>query len=203
MLKPYSNSKIPRRALGLMLLIALIACFFVIVQSCSWTDNNKAKSPLSHFAKGELRKLKFPEPNSKLPALSFKDMEGKDVSLDDFKGEIVLLNIWASWCAPCVKEMPSLSRLQKDYKNLRIIALSLDQNIKDAQGLLARKSINNLQLYHDPDLRFLPALGEASIPTSVFIDRRGKEIARIVDDIDWQDKRVSEFLDHILKNNSP
>lgn len=153
-------------------------------------------------AKGELAAMKAgPEPRP-LPPLAFKDAAGADVGLDRFKGKIVLLNLWATWCAPCKKEMPALDRLQaeKGGADFEVVAVSLDFGTPDKpKKFLEEIGAKSLAFYMDPSGKLLPTLKKidraTGLPTTLLIDREGCEMAHLPGPAEWASedgKRVIE-----------
>lgn len=123
-----------------------------------------------------------------VPRITFTDGEGTERTLAEFRGRVVVLNLWATWCPPCRAEMPTLDRLQAELGGPRfeVVALSVDRagpeavrNFFDAEG------IEYLELYIDPSMRALPRLRVAGIPTTLVLDSRGREIARAIGEDDW------------------
>jgi thiol-disulfide isomerase/thioredoxin len=180
------------RILGLLGMFALL---FALMQSCSVPKNN-----LQRFAEGNLKKLVVLDKPPVQPTRSFKNIKGQDVKLQDFRGKIVLLNIWATWCVPCVAEIPSLNQLQKDYggEEFEIVAISIDRSIADAQDFFVEQGIENLSLYHDLSLGIGSDVNVGAFPISVFYDQKGREIARIPGEVDWQSDEVRAFLTAII-----
>jgi len=182
-----------------MVLIAALACIFVIIQSCSIEQ-----SPyLQRFAKGGLNKLQVLDAPPAQPQMNFKTADGNDISLRDFRGKTVLLNVWATWCVPCVAEIPSLDRLQaqKGSEDFVVITISMDRHIDDAKAFFTKANINALTLYHDPTYSISAKVGVQGIPISIFYSPSGKELVRIPGDVDWQSAEVSALLGAVLSNN--
>ncbi|MCW5734802.1 MAG: TlpA family protein disulfide reductase [Enhydrobacter sp.] len=128
---------------------------------------------------------KSPKP---LPELAFTDAEDKPVSLASYKGKTVLLNFWATWCAPCVKEMPSLDRLQAEMGKERfvVLPLSLDGPSRPKVApFYADKKLANLGIYFDKGKKVLGALDVSVLPTSILIDAQGRELGRLEGEADW------------------
>jgi thiol-disulfide isomerase/thioredoxin len=122
------------------------------------------------------------------PDLTFLDAEGNEVRLADFQGEVVVLNLWATWCAPCRREMPSLDRLQAKYggAGLEVIALSLDRgDVAKVREFFEELEITSLAVYHDPTARAGRELGAPGLPTTVVIDRAGREVGRLLGPAEW------------------
>ncbi len=179
-----------------MLLTALIASVFVIMQSCSVPK----KTSLARFAKGSLNKLVVLETPPPMPKMAFRDVNGLDVSLSDFRGKTVLLNVWATWCAPCVAEIPSLDRLQGAHggEDFVVIAISMDRHIDDATSFYKKAGIQNLALYIDPSFSISTKVGVQGLPISIFYSPNGQELARIPGEVDWQSPQVSALLGAIF-----
>jgi thiol-disulfide isomerase/thioredoxin len=138
---------------------------------------------------GSLAKMQLVQPPKPLPAdLSFVDADGKPVELSAYKGKVVLLNFWATWCAPCVKEMPSLDKLQGEIGKDKFIVLplSLDGPSKPkVKPFYADKKLENLGIYFDQGKKAMQALDVSVLPTSVLIDSQGRAIARLEGDAEW------------------
>jgi len=132
-----------------------------------------------------------------LPAFVFEDAEGKSLRLDDFRGKAVVLNIWASWCPPCVAEMPSLDALQKNFPDRKLVVIALNA---DRGGTVAtvnffrRHEIHNLSVYNDPTGRVSSVLHARNLPTSFLIAPDGKEIGMVEGDADWSSAESIAFL---------
>lgn len=117
-----------------------------------------------------------------LPDFQFSDVSGNDLSLSRFRGRFILINVWATWCLPCKEEMASLDRLasQVSGQDLTILPISID--VSRAAGVLGfykRLGLKNLSIYIDPSKRVMDALSVTGIPTTILIDREGREISRI------------------------
>ncbi len=182
-----------------MLAVALLACVFVIIQSCSLEQ----KPSLQRFAKGGLKKLQVLQTPPPQPQMTFKTVDGSEIRLSDFRGKTVLLNVWATWCVPCVAEIPSLDQLQaeKGGENFTVVAISMDRHIDDAKAFFKKAGIENLAIYRDPSYSISTKVGVQAIPISVFYSPSGQEIARIPGEVDWQSKDTNALLDAILSQN--
>lgn len=123
-----------------------------------------------------------------VPTVSFNDPSGKATSLKVFEGKPTLVNLWASWCAPCVKELPTLDRLAQAKKGeLNVVAISEDMDAPHASvvAFLKTHRIVALDSYQDPKMALSGALGAEVLPTSILYDSGGREIWRYVGDQDW------------------
>jgi thiol-disulfide isomerase/thioredoxin len=133
--------------------------------------------------------------------VGFENAQGKVLFLHDFKGKPVLINLWATWCIPCVEEMPSLSKLQQQYasKGLVVIALSEDDALSSAAAFYQKAGITNLAPYLDKGHVIWAALQARGIPTSVLITPNGDMVQRIEGPVDWQSAKVQSIVAQILK----
>lgn len=140
-----------------------------------------------------------PEP---LPALTFQDGDGKPLTIGDFKGKTVLLNLWATWCAPCRHEMPALDQLQKELGSdkFEVVALSLDKNGHDkAKKFLAEIKAENLKFYIDPTGKEGFNLKPLGLPTTYLIDAEGREIGRLTGPAVWDSEAAKALIKPEIK----
>ncbi|MEI6559307.1 MAG: TlpA disulfide reductase family protein [Rhodospirillaceae bacterium] len=122
------------------------------------------------------------------PPLAFSDGDGQPASLRDFAGTVVLLTLWATWCGPCVGELPALDRLQARLggADFQVVAVSVDRGGRAVVApFLARIGAGHLPLYLDPSSRILRLLGVDALPTSLLLDREGRIVGRIEGDPGW------------------
>jgi len=133
----------------------------------------------------------------KYESLTFQDDKNNQLNLNEFRGNLVLLNFWATWCAPCKKEMPSLDLLtkNKNLDNLKIFPINIGQdNIENATIFFKELRIENLEIYFDSPITLAKTFGLRGIPTSILFNKKGEEFARIVGSINFQDKKFIEWL---------
>jgi thiol-disulfide isomerase/thioredoxin len=136
-----------------------------------------------------------------VPELTFFDAEGNEVRLADFQGEVVVLNLWATWCAPCRREMPSLDRLQAadGGDGLEVIALSLDRgDVAKIREFFEELGISSLAIYHDPQARASRELGAPGLPTTIVIDRAGQEVGRLLGPAEWDSDEALAVIKALL-----
>ncbi len=129
--------------------------------------------------------------------IRFQDAAGRPVSLADFRGKVVLLNIWATWCPPCRKEMPTLDRLQAKLggPDFEVVALSIDDKGASAvRAFFDEIGVHKLGIYVDPTMRAADALHAPGVPTTLLIDRAGREIGRHLGPAEWDAAPVVAFL---------
>ena len=129
--------------------------------------------------------------------VTFKDINDNSVNIENFRNNILILNFWATWCAPCIEEMPSLDALQSDHriKNLKIFPINIGQeDISKSKIFFKELDINNLEIFFDPSVNLAKKFSLRGIPTSIFLDKEGKEFARAIGYINFNDDKVINWL---------
>ena len=129
--------------------------------------------------------------------LTILDDKNNQINLNDYKGNILLLNFWATWCAPCKEEMPSLDLLKsnKDLNNLKIFPVNVGQdNVKKAKKFFDDMNIKNLNLYFDENINLTKKFALRGIPTSILLNKNGKEFARVIGSLDFNEENFIEWL---------
>lgn len=137
-----------------------------------------------------------------VPELQFTDGEGRARSLADFRGKVVLLNIWATWCLPCRDEMPTLDRLQAALggDNFEVVALSIDRGGVDAvKKFYAEIGIQHLAIHVDTSSQVGFALATAGLPTTLLIDAEGRELGRLIGPAEWDAPEMVAFLKSVIE----
>ncbi len=133
----------------------------------------------------------------KYDSLTFLDDKNKKVDLNDFQGNLILLNFWATWCAPCKKEMPSLDSLleKKNLNNLKIFPINVGQDkIEKASKFFEDLKIKNLKIFFDNPTTLAKKFRLRGIPTSILLNKNGEEFARITGSIDFEDEEFIKWL---------
>ncbi|MEJ7777173.1 MAG: TlpA disulfide reductase family protein [Sphingomicrobium sp.] len=129
------------------------------------------------------------------PDVEIKDAEDEPASLADVAGKPLLVNIWATWCVPCVKELPTLDALSRRAGAPRVIAVSQDIAPRaSVEAFLDRHKVTDLEAWHDPAMRLSGALGAEVLPTTIYYDARGRELWRYVGDLDWTGAEAARLL---------
>jgi thiol-disulfide isomerase/thioredoxin len=144
-----------------------------------------------------LDKMQLTEGTPAAPAVTFYDAEGKALSLNDFRGRYVLVNLWATWCGPCINELPSLVRLQGELPQDKITVLPLDLEKHDAGKVLEfleRTKIEGLPIYIDRDFSAMRGFAANELPLTILIDAEGKEVARAAGEQKWDHADSVAFL---------
>ena len=137
---------------------------------------------------GNLARFTLAKEPRKLLELAFTDADDKPLQLADYKGKTVLLNFWATWCAPCVKEMPSLDKLQAELGKDKfvVLPLSLDGPSRPKVApFYADRKLTNLGIYFDKAKKVMEALDISVLPTSVLVDPDGRELGRLEGEAEW------------------
>ena len=127
----------------------------------------------------------------------FKDINQKDVDLDDFKGNLLILNFWATWCAPCKEEMPSLDKLQSNTKldNLKIFPINIGQeDISKSEFFFKELNIKNLNIYFDAPITLAKKFSLRGVPTTILFNKKGEEFGRIMGSIDFNNLEFINWL---------
>ena len=127
----------------------------------------------------------------------FKDINQKNVDLDDFNGKLILLNFWATWCAPCKEEMPSLDNLQlnRNLSNLKIFPINIGQEDKSKSEFFFKElNIKNLDIYMDAPITLAKKFSLRGVPTTILLNKQGKEFARIMGSIDFNNEEFINWL---------
>ncbi len=175
MLKYYMNFKAQR----IVILVAIISLFVFL-------------SPLSgHSSPWDIDALI----GTYAPEFTLKDLQGNNVSLTDFRGKLVLLNFWATWCPPCREEIPSLNKLMSQYRNkgLVIIGISSDSSYKRLKAFAKKYNISFIVL-HDASITITRKYKVFSLPTTFLIDKRGRIVRKFIGAYDWTSQEVTDII---------
>jgi len=133
----------------------------------------------------------------KLEKIKFVNVNNEIVNLSKFENSLIILNFWATWCAPCIEEMPSLDRLQANpvFNNLQIIPINIGRdNLEKSKNFYKKLNINNLELYFDKDIELAKKFLLRGLPTTIFINKKGEEFARIIGFVNFDDKKIIKWL---------
>lgn len=144
-----------------------------------------------------IKNLIIYEEKQKIKFFDFLNEAGNKVNLKDFKSELIILNFWATWCAPCRDEMPSLDRLKgnKFLENLTIIPINIGrENLSKSKAFFNQTNIKNLDIYFDDSMLLPKKLKLRGVPTSIIINKKGEEAARIIGAADFDNKNFINWL---------
>jgi len=145
----------------------------------------------------DLKNIVINDQPKKYDSLTFLDAENNQLDLENYKGNLVLLNFWATWCAPCKKEMPSLDQLliHESLNNLIIFPINIGQDsLKKTSDFFEELKIKNLKPYFDSPVTLAKKFGLRGIPTSILFSKDGLEVARIIGSINFEDERFIKWL---------
>ena len=145
----------------------------------------------------EIKNLIVNKELKKYESLTFLDKDNNTIKLNEFEGKLILLNFWATWCAPCKEEMPSLDllTLNKNLDNLQIFPINVGQDNNEKVSIFFKDlKIKNLKSYFDPPKTLAKTLALRGIPTSILLNKKGEEFARIIGSIDFNDSEFIKWL---------
>jgi len=154
------------------------------------------------LATGDMITFVFKKTPEAVPLFKFEDATGAEKTLADWKGKVVLLNLWATWCAPCRKEMPALDKLQKDLGSdiFEVVALSVDrQGAPASKKFLQETKTEHLKLYVESTSRSVGTLRAAGLPTTILIDKEGREVGRLTGPAEWDSADAKRLIQAALK----
>ena len=169
--------------------IAKFLIFFFCFSIFSSIAQTNEDVPLNNMAINEI-----PKP---ILSLIFEDFSGNEINLNDYYGKLVIINFWATWCAPCKREMPSLDKLYQDnnFKNLQIFPVNMEQpNTLKTKKFFTDLNIQTLEIFFDHNLNFVKEFKLRGVPTTVLINKKGEEFARIIGEVNFQDKKFLKWL---------
>jgi thiol-disulfide isomerase/thioredoxin len=194
----------PKRGAIVWLVLGLIVLVAALYGAIWFVAKSGQGGSLKDLAKGEMSKLVVAQQQAPPPSITAQDADGRTMNLSDLKGQVVVVNLWATWCAPCVKEMPTLAKLQGDYagRQVRVLPISLDKGPEDiakAKAFIADKP--PLAFYHgDYGLAFSLNPPAEGLPTTLIFDRSGHEVARLSGGADWSTPEAKAVLDRVLSH---
>ena len=180
----------PRKNTQLLLtiLFVFIACVFLIVFLREERDSTlKTTEPI--------------QPGLEMPNFTFPDINGREVSLSDHRGKVVLVNVWATWCPPCRQEMPSMQSLYEKFKgeNFEILAVSIDSEGRAAVAPFMRKMNLTFPSLLDPGETIRSLYGITGVPESFIIDKQGILVQKIIGPINWATPEVFFFFKDLIQ----
>jgi thiol-disulfide isomerase/thioredoxin len=146
---------------------------------------------------GQMAAFVFKKAPENIAEFPFQDKDGKARTLKEWGGKVVLLNLWATWCAPCRKEMPSLDRLQSELGSdkFEVVAVSADKTgIDGAKKFLDQIKVARLGVYADPTVRIHSGLKAIGMPASLLLDAKGREIGRLVGPAEWDSREAKALI---------
>ena len=156
-----------------------------------------ATTPMTAMAQDATTNFVLHKAPRGLPRVQFRDADGRITSLADFRGKVVLLNIWATWCVPCRVEMPTLDRLQAELggEKFEVLALSIDRaGLEKVRDFYDDIGLRHLSIYIDSSAKATRQLRAFGLPTTLLIDREGREIGRLIGPSEWDSPEMIDFI---------
>ena len=180
--------------------VAAALVFLLVAPALGAADEGEADMP-DRTKLGEFVPSSQPFP---APAVSLTDSAGHSFDLADLRGKLVLVNLWATWCDPCLREMPSLERLQSRFgERIAVLAVSEDRGgNKTVEPFIAKLGLKSVKIYIDPKSEVGHAFGVRGLPTSFLIDREGKVLGRVEGAAEWDSPKILGVLEPLLSSDS-
>jgi thiol-disulfide isomerase/thioredoxin len=182
----------------MMLLLGLVAGLVLLGGCDRQKGPERQATPAATADQGPKKGLDRSHSGQLAPDIVIKDGDGEDTALSEFKGEPLLVNLWASWCVPCVKELPTLDKLAAKKGPVKIVALSQDVGpIGSVSGFLTEHGIKTLETYQDAEMAMSDKAAAPVLPTSILYDSKGIEVWRFVGDRDWTSAAAAKDLTEV------
>lgn len=181
-----------------MLAAGAIAVLYVLFAAASKPEHG---SSLRRFARGEMARLAVLESPPPMPTRAIEDANRVETTLQAFEGEVLVVNLWATWCAPCMAEMPTLAELQRRFDGrLRVVPVSVDSEADRAKAKreLARLSEGRLPFYIDITRGILFDAAAPGMPVTILYARDGRELARLAGGADWASDDAAALMEAAL-----
>jgi thiol-disulfide isomerase/thioredoxin len=181
---------------------ALAILYVIIAASVQFGDGAGRGAPRdASLLTGAMAKFEYAFPPRPAPLAPF-DSQAGEITLEAFRGRVVLVNFWATWCAPCLKELPSLDRLQAllGGEQFEVVAIAADPRGRAAAAqFLERLEARNLALYSDERLRLAASIGGgAALPVTILYDRAGREVGRLTGEADWASPEAVRLVESVI-----
>ena len=179
------------------ILVGVLSIVYVIGSALVSSD----PGPLDSFATGAMSDFRTVSDPPDQPLTALETGDGREITLADKRGKVVLVNFWATWCAPCVVEMPYLDELQARYGSdeFEVVAISMDRTLEEAREFYQRNQLNNLALYHDKSFSAAMTAGARGLPLTVLYDRTGAEIGRLDGDAEWASEEAFALIEAAIE----
>jgi len=175
--------------------LILMSCALLALAACQNGEQQPANETAAEAPAGPVKGVHRTHEGKAAPDAVFKDPDGEDASLAEMSGKPLLVNLWATWCAPCVKELPTLDALTAKGGPIEVIAISQDMGPHPSVvAFLESKKIRRLEAYQDAKMGLSGALGGEVLPTSILFDAQGREVWRYVGDLDWTSEEAAKLL---------
>lgn len=186
-------------------LAAPLAAFFVTIFAITWLFVNAGlhlPPTVEPPRSGWMEAFSLNDPPRDAPGMTFRSGDGKVFRLADFKGRVVLVNFWATWCAPCIRELPTLDRLQETLRDEDFAMITINEDrggAKVAGAFLEKMELLNLRLYLDDKMALALKFGLKNMPTSYLLDREGKVVGSLAGVAEWDSPEAEALIRHYLR----
>lgn len=192
--------------------IAMLAGFAAVYVTLGRPDNvappatqaperSSAGPGINPLSRGHMAAFVFRKAPEALPEVKFQDGQGKERTLADWQGKVVLLNLWATWCVPCRKEMPALDRLQQEMgsEKFEVVAISVDRKgLEASRKFLEETQVRHLALYADATARMTSDLRAVGLPATLLLDTQGREVGRLLGPAEWDSEDAKRLIGSVL-----
>jgi len=185
-----------------MLAFAAIAILYVLFAAGSKPAETTG---MTRFATGAMHSLTVIADPPALPQRAIQDAQGRVTNLRAFTGQVLVVNLWATWCAPCMEEMPTLGALQTRFAGrIRVIPVNVDDtaHLEQAKQELTQLTRGTLPLYNDNSRGILFDVNAPGMPVTIIYDRRGHEVARLVGGADWSSDAAARLIEGVLNGEA-
>lgn len=175
-----------------------LCCFLILGPLQDALASHEASEP----SDGTVRSFKPVSPPRPMPSIPFQDSEGQRITINDFSGKVVLINLWATWCPPCIRELPALDRLQAKFSKTDFVILPIAtdrEGLALARPFYQRLGIENLGLYTDPEHALDAFFPMDVFPANFIINRRGELIAFLRSYVDWDAPEAETMVKELLR----
>ena len=189
--------------------LLIVGAVYLIAQGGGNPDDPGAPAAppaLQALAVGDMANFRAAAEPSPVPAVVFEGGAGEALTFDDFEGRVVLLNLWATWCAPCREEMPQLDQLQAELGSdvFEVLALSVDSTGPEVPAaFLEQVGASNLAFFHDPSAKANFTLGAFGLPTTILVSPEGLEIGRMAGPANWASEDGVGLVEEALRLYAP
>jgi len=167
----------------------------VVLYTALTLGANPAAADIAALREGDMRKLALHDAPVAIPDVVLRDAEDAEHRLADYRGKWVVLNFWATWCAPCRREMPSLERLQTAMPDLAVVPVATGRNaVEGIRRFFEEAGVTALPILRDPTSELARGMGVMGLPVTVILNREGQEVARLIGDAEWDSASAQAVL---------
>lgn len=185
--------------------IGIITCTVILLAAIAYVLFSGMQGPaptgFASYARGEMSAFVSLDEAPPRPGHTFIDPEGVERTLADFQGRVILVNYWATWCAPCVVEMPALDALQARYggEDFQVVTISADRRMEEVEAFFDETGLEHLPLYHDNSFAGPSAVGARGLPMSIIYSRNGVEMGRMPRDAEWNSEDAHALIEAAIR----